>query len=424
MTEITESKLLATQYAYEESLIAHWLKYFNTKIIQSYLKRLRLPAKSLWIQINTARADVDSILESLEELDFNVQTNPYFEDILEVEIEKHDIYLDEKDYPAIIVDRESASGIVLGKDVNTSAVIAADEFKANDTIKIIDRTGYVLAKAKAQVNSNEIASLRQQVVAKVLQSRAKIPPLTELRYYRAGLFTVLSPTQIFAIQSMYMEEKDNILVVSPDRGEVATTIAQLTNYNTPITVIAQNQQHARALRKQVNRMKAKSIRIIVNGFYEFIKQHHDITYTSAYIELPNSRTAIMPTLNSNLTIKRLRRLVKRQKNILTYTFRCLHPNASITYVNHSLDPLENEINYRDIVTKTYYETQSFPNSIRKLKVSEFSTIRELKTDILNDIKFHLKVGTLFIDPLKVQNSGGFIAKFKYTPQRDKKPKLY
>lgn len=420
MSETTPEQL-AKQYSYNQSLINQWLNFFDLKIIQTYLNKLRQPAKSLWLQANTNKIDVDSLIEFLEEMEFKVQASPFFDDVIEIPIEKKDLELDYEAHPAVIVDREAAAGVFLGKDVKTSEVIGVDKFRVNDTVKIIDRTGQILAIGKAMVNSNEISSLTQQVVAKVSKSKAKIPAVTELRYYRRGLFTVLTPTQIFGIKSMYIEKEDNVLVISPDRGDVATTIAHLSNYSVPITVIAQNQNQARAIRKQIERMKAKSVKLIVIPVTEFIKQHHDITYTSVYVELPNSRTAIMPTLNSNLTAKRVKQLAKRQKEILTYIFRCLHPNASITYVNHSLDPLENELLYRDIVTKSYYESQSFPNIIRKNDLSAFSTQRDLKSDIISDIKFHLKIATMFIDPLKIENTGGFIAKLKYSPEVTAQP---
>ena len=407
------SKELVKKYDYADSLLNHWITSFGLDKTLKILEDLRNPFDTIWVQVNTSRIDYDSLFTIFEEMEYSVQKHHLFEDFLEVKVEKRDFFIEDTDIPSVIVDIESSSNISLGKDVQTASVIKKDRFDSGDRVKVIDHTGSIIALGKAQVNSKEIQSLPQMTVVKVTDSPGSIPPLTEMNVYRRGYFNVLTPVQAIGVKSLYLDKLDNVLVISNDRGEVAGYISEITKHKTPITVLAQNELQIKAITRQIKRLKTKAMRLLHIPFLSYLKEMHEMKYSSVFLGLPNSRTAVKPAFSSNLSAGRLREMVKAQTDIITYLYRCLHENASVTYTTHSLDYLENEGVFKKILEKAYYESQSFPEEIRVLQSKNVFESREVPIIDTKAINLDLKNSTIFLDPLETKNIGGFLAKFKF-----------
>jgi 16S rRNA C967 or C1407 C5-methylase (RsmB/RsmF family) len=206
---------------------------------------------------------------------------------------------------------------------------------------------------------------------------------------------------------------DNVLVASSDRGEVACYIAEQTKHKTPITVIATNELQVKAITRQIERIKTKAIRLLHVPFLSFLKEVHEMKYSSVYLGLPNSRTAVKPVFSSNLSAGRLRDMTKLQADTTTYLYRCLNENASVTYTTHSMDYLENEGIFKKILEKAYYESQSFPEELRILQSKKVLKSREVSIIDTKGFKLDIKNSSIFLDPIETNNIGGFLAKFKF-----------
>ncbi|MCG3222110.1 MAG: hypothetical protein H7641_12100 [Candidatus Heimdallarchaeota archaeon] len=407
------SRELVKQYDYADSLLNHWITTFGLDKTLKIIENLRKPYDTIWVQVNKSRIDFDSLRMIFEDMECEVQKHHLFEDFLEVKVEKRDFSIEDPEIPSVIVDIESSSNISLGKDVHTAAIVKNDKFVSGDKVKVLDHTGSIIALGVAEVNSKEIQSLSQMTVVNVSDSLGYIPPITELSVYRRGFFNILTPVQAIGVKSLYLDKMDNILVASSDRGEVACYIAELTNHKTPITVIAQNELQVKAITRQIERVKTKAIRLLHVPFLTFLRERHEMKYSSVYLGLQNSRTAIKPVFSSNLSAGKLREMVKAQTDIVTYLFRCLHENASITYTTHSMDYLENEGIFKKILEKAYYESQSFPEEVRILQTKKVLKAREAPILDTKGISMDLKNSSIFLDPIETGNIGGFLAKFKF-----------
>ncbi|MHA1829831.1 MAG: PUA domain-containing protein, partial [Candidatus Heimdallarchaeaceae archaeon] len=402
---------ISMQYDYKFGIIEHWIKTLGLSKTKEYLETLRKPYNSVWLQVNTSKIDYDSLFTIFDEMEFKVSKHPYFDDFLEIKVEEREAIKDEQ-LPQVTIDREAVPNVALGKDVITATITDFTEFNSGERVKIVDLSGNLIATGIAEVESKEIPALSQRVVVKVTNSLAYIPPLTELRVYRRGYFNILTPIQALGIKSMYLSKKDNVLVMSGDKGDVSCYIAELTNHKVPITVIAINEMQLKALNKQIKRIQTKAIRVLHIPYSSFLKEVHKVKFSSVYVEPPNSRSAVLPSFSSILTIKRLKAYVRYQKQLVNHLYRCLYENASISYVTHSLDVEENEYVFKNVLEKAYYTAQSFPIEIRKLQNRGIFESRK-NIDIIKELyseDYHQS--TIFLDPIKTNNSGGFLAKFK------------
>ncbi len=405
---------IVKKFQYASGLLYHWIESFGLDETLKLLDQLRQPFDSLWVQVNTNRIDFDSLIDIFEEMEFEVNKHPWLEDFIEVKASRKEIEDDILLLSVVKVDRESATTIALGKDVHTASITSHNSFLTGDKVRIMDFAGNIIALGNAMVNSKEILTLKQQVVVKVTDSLGYVPPLTELKEYRKGYFSILSPTQAIGVKSMYLDSKDNILVISSDRGEVAGYIAELTNNKCPITVVAQNKLQLKAIRRQVNRLQNKAIRILHSPLHNLLKEKHEVKYTSVYIEPQNSRTAVIPTFASNLSLKRMEKMSSDQIDVITNLYRLLHKDASISYVTHSIDYLENELVFQKILEKAFYEAQSFPMEIRNLQKKKILSSREIGlTELIKQGK-EQELSTIFINPTAIKNVGGFVSKFKFS----------
>jgi len=409
---------LVKKFLYTSSLLEHWIEVFGLEHTLKLLESLKQPYDSLWVQVNSSRIDFDSLREIFEEMEFETDKHPYLEDFLIVNTERKDFVVGEEEVPAVIVDIESTTQIALGKDVNTASIIGNDNFNPGDKVKVIDRAGSVIALGISQVASTEIPKLPQMTVVKTTDSRGFIPPLTELRVYRRGYFNILTPVQALGVKSLYLESRDNILVVSNDKGDVASYIAEKTDHKCPITVITSNELQLKAITRQLKRINTKAIRIVHSSLVSFLSELQEMKYSSIYFETQNSRTAVKPVFSSNLTLRRMQQMSKKQIKEVNLLYRCLHSNASISYVTHSIDYLENEVVYNNILDKAYYESQSFPEEVRFLQNKKILTARKEIPEQFEDISLEFKNTSLFLDPIETNNIGGFIGKFKFKKKDD------
>ncbi|MCE7741730.1 MAG: hypothetical protein GOP50_04670 [Candidatus Heimdallarchaeota archaeon] len=409
---------LMRKFSYAGSLYEHWIDVFGIEYMFKLIDHLRMPMKSLWIQVNTNKIDFDSLLEIFDDQGFVARKHELFDDFIKVDIEKREF--DDKleeDIPIIKVDHESSTGIALGKDVQTANVTSYDEFNTGDKLCILDGASNLIAKGVADVNSSEILTLPQRNVVSVKDSIAYAPPLTEMRVYRRGYFNILTPIQAIGVKSLPLGMKDNILVMSTDKGNVASYIAELTKNKVPITVVAQNEMQVKAIRKNLERAKSKAIRVHHTSFGAFLNERHELKYTAAYVEPQNSRTAIIPVFSSNLGYGLLKNLAEKQKRIITNLYKCLHKQASIAYVTHSIDYFENEEVFKSISEKAYYKVVKHNEEINKLKEQNKISSREIPKQYAK-IGAKLKKSTIYLDPITTNNSGGFVANFNLKEKLD------
>ena len=408
-TEIDSYDLLR-KFSYSSSLLEHWLEVFGIDYLLKLINYLRMPMKSLWIQVNTNKIDFDSLLEIFYEHDYIAKKHELFEDFIEMDIQQKDFDTQLENLPILRVDHESSTGIALGKDVQTADVTRYDNFETGDKVCVLDGASNVIAKGIAEVNSSEISNLTQRSVVKVKDSLAYAPPLTEMRIYRRGYFNILTPIQAIAVNTMSLGLKDNILVMSNDKGDVASYIAEKTQDKVPITVIAQNEMQTNAIRKNLERSNSKAIRVHRSSFLKFLNEHHEIKYTAVYLEPQNSRTAVIPVFSSNLSFGKLKQFAEKQEKIVTNLYKCLHKETSITYVTHSVDYLENEGVFKSTLEKAYYTNQKHKKIIKKLKDLNKISSRNVSSEYEN-IKEQLQESSIYLDPITTRNSGGFVCNF-------------
>ncbi len=425
---------LADKHHYKRSLMAHMLEYMPKSELDSLLKDLSKPYNSLWVQVNTSRIDIDSLINIFEDSKIFATKNKFFSDILEVKIEKGEIFdKPPDDLPFLYVDREQAQDVMMGKNVLSSGVLQpkTDDpekfFTTGQQIAVVDHVGNFLAYAKALVNSNELANLPLQEVAKIEKSVAYIPPITELQHYRRGYFSILTPVEVVAVNSMYLDDLtslENILVFTTGRGEVASYIAEKTKNKFPVTIVARNKMQSTVIQKQIQRVGNEAVRIVTASPKVFINDTHRMKYTLVYLELPNSKTGLKPVTTSNLDQHRLKSFVKYQHSVITDLYKCLHPNALINYVTHSIDWMENEELFEEITNYSYYEEQGFPRRIRELKKKGYFLSRIERNKERMDTRKIIRhtASSLFIDPREMSNIGGYIAKFKFSPTKVQKKK--
>ncbi len=406
---------LMKKFQYSASLLNHWLEVFDLSKTLELLDGLRSPYNSMWVQVNIRKIDYYSLFDIFEEKGYIARKHPFFDDFIEVEVQKKELSGYSRDLPIIRVDHESTTNIALGRDVQTANIMNHDEFDSGETVCIADYVNNILAVGKTQVKSSEITRLTQKAVVKVSSSLAYAPPITELREYRRGFFSIMSPTQAVGVKSMEFDSKENILVMSTDKGDVANYISEITNYKIPITVLAANEMQVKALRKNVDRTKNKAIRILHRPFLTFVREIPEIKYTSFFIEPQNSRTAVIPVFSSNLGIDRLQQFSENQQKLIGELYRCSHGKASITYITHSIDYLENEEVFQNTLSKAYLDNQELPETIRKLKKSKTIESRT-PPENYKEIEKELDKSTVYLDPLTTNNTGGFIAKFSLKPK--------
>ncbi len=401
---------LIRKFSYSGTLLEHWLHDFGLDYVLKLIDHLRKPMNSLWVQVNTNRIDFDSLLEIFDEREFIAKKHELFDDFIEVEVVNREFDDNLDDLPTVRVDHESSTGIALGKDVQTANVMRYDDFNSGDYVCVVDGASNVLAKGTSEVNSSEISTLTQRSIVRVEESLAYAPPLGEMSTYRRGFFSILSPIQVIGIKSMSLGMKDNILVMSNDKGDVASYIAELTQNKVPITVIAQNDMQVKAVNKTLERSKSKAIRVQKSSFSGFVNHRQETKYTSVYVEPQNSRTAVIPIFSSNLMYGKLRHFAENQNKLVSNLYRCLLKETEITYVTHSIDYLENEGVFKNALSKAYYNNSKLSEVVSRLKKQKKLTSREVP-DLYEGVKDQLETSSIYFDPISNNNSGGFVSNF-------------
>ncbi|MBY8999746.1 MAG: hypothetical protein KGD64_02420 [Candidatus Heimdallarchaeota archaeon] len=412
---------LIDRFLYDPSLLYRWLEDVGIKYTVDLLSALCKPNDSIWVQVNKSKIDFDSLLDIFEDMDIIAEKHPFYDDFIQVKIGVNEFDAEEKLLPMMKVDKESTTSIALGKDVNSTNVTEVNDFSAGDTVRIIDFVGNIIAVGKAEIHSYEVRDKTVRVAAKNIKSLGITPQLTELMVYRRGYFSILTPVQALSVKSAYFKPEDNILVMTRDKGEVASYIAELTDNKYPITFIVSDKLQLKAARRQIERTKSKAVRIIKRTIAQFINEIPEVKYSSVFLEPQNSRTAVMPTFSSNLGVSKLLKMVTKQKEIITDLYRYLYDSATITYFTHSVDVSENEEVFNHIMSRAYYQDHQFSSEIKKLQKNKIFSHRELKEDISGDYSYEHKSSTIFLDPVKTNNTGGYIASFKFgKPEKNKK----
>ncbi|MEM0084907.1 MAG: RsmB/NOP family class I SAM-dependent RNA methyltransferase [Candidatus Methanomethylicia archaeon] len=340
MSEEDINKLSETS-GFPKDILSYLSNFFNFTKLKSIITYLTLPPKFYSIRVNTLKADVDEVYNSLEKKGIDVLYHPKLNEALLIKL-KGPFKICKKG-KIVIADKNAAESVYIGADLYAPGVLSAENVKKGDLVTITDERGYLIANGIAMQDEKEIFSNRKGIAVKVLESVYHSAPIRNLDEYNQGkIYEQSIPAML---TSIILESNPGEVIVDmcAAPGGKTTHIAQLTSNNAKIYAFDNSISKLNKLKENIERLGVKNVNVV---FADSRYLHIDYPYLKAdkvLLDPPCSALGVRPKLFERKSVKDILACAKYQMQFFKSATEILKKGGVLVYSTCTITPDENEL---------------------------------------------------------------------------------
>ena len=178
--------------------------------------------------------------------------------------------------------------------------------------------------------------------------------ITKLPGFAAGLFTIQDICATKAAELLNPEAGWSILDLCAAPGTKTTQLAELTKDKSSIIATDIDSRRLERLRENIQRLKLKSIRIIKYDQLKDEQVKRNGPFDCVLLDVPCSNTGVLakrPEVRFRITKGAIKKLVKRQADLLKKAAEVLKPDGKICYSTCSIQRAENSLLIKEFLQK-------------------------------------------------------------------------
>ncbi len=192
---------------YDEGVLSALRRVYGSSL-GDFLSALSVPSRRLYVRVNTLRADVGEVVDSLRARGLRVGVDEELEEAIYFVVEgPFDV---EELELKVFVDKFAAESVYLGANLYAPGVVDCDERVARGSeVSIVGPGGIVVGVGVAEMSCSEMLEAERGLAVRVVKSVFRAPPIRELEEFDKG---ILYPQ---SLPAMYASR-----VLDPKPGEV------------------------------------------------------------------------------------------------------------------------------------------------------------------------------------------------------------
>ncbi len=324
----------------DERLIENLSSVFGDRL-KSIIEALRKPPGRYYVRVNTLKASINDVYESLLSRGFEVYKDCLVRDALYFRVKGPNRL--PVACKVVVADKYASESVYQGADLYAPGVVRADGvFKGNEVL-ITTPHGEPVGWGIAEIDGCEMVKCNYGLAVRVLRSVYETPKIQNLKEYRSGLIFDQSLPAI--ITSIVLDPKPGEVIVDmcAAPGGKTTHIAQLTGDNALVLAFDNSNRRINRLRREVCRVGANCIRVFkadsryLDVYYPWIKADRIL------IDPPCSTIGVRPKLQDVKTYRIVKALADYQKQFIKVAAKIVKDGGVIVYSTCTITPEENEL---------------------------------------------------------------------------------
>jgi len=310
--ELTFRFSAAVQRAFQEVYENGWI---------NALRALMMPTKRYFLRVNTLKADVEDVIETLASRGYKFKQLNYIEEAIYMNIEAGE-ELPRPD-KFIVADRWAAENVLQGANLYIPGVLKyPPDLEKGDIIGVTDDDGLLVGVGVAEVSAIELRRKRKGVAVRMTHPVFKAPSTAELPEWKAGLVYPQSLPSIIASRVFDPQPGEVIVDMCAAPGGKLTHIAALTNDRAKIYGFDKSGRKVNALRELLKRMGIRNVIVAKMDTRYIDLKLPQLEADRVIIDPPCSALGVRPKLAANYTREEL-------ANFYTYQIQFLMPASKI-----------------------------------------------------------------------------------------------
>ena len=340
---------LSKKYSFSIAVVETLFQMYRSRTVR-ILEKLKTPSPRYFIRGNTLREDIEIIIERLEAYGLEVEQDPDVPEALSMHVEGPlDLPETSKN---VVADRIAAESVMQGADLYAPGVVNCKGISKNDILTIIDDLGNPVAVGKAQMNEQEILTLRSGLAVETIISKYRVPSIRHLSEYADGLIYVQSLPAILTSRILNPRQDERIIDLCSSPGGKLSHIAQLMKNKGNLIAVDRSSRKMKRIRSNLNRLRIKNVKFLQEDSRYLDLKFPELKADRILIDPPCSALGLRPRLSCNIRQNELSSFPAYQIQFFRPATKLLKDGGTILYSTCTLPLSENE-QLIDKVTEEY-----------------------------------------------------------------------
>lgn len=325
---------------------------------------------------------------------------------------------------SVVVRRKASIEASMGASIVSGDIIQMGDIEAQQEVVIQNLHYEIVGYGISEMSSEEISRSPGRIAIRTLEGRYDQFRANDLKRYRNGYYLISTLPRILGVRILKFRKKDksNVLVVSQDNGETAVAIMDKAPENTHIAIFIRNSNHKKAVMSTLERVgiSPDRVKFIEDNLDKYAKSRPRRKFTHFFLEFPSSETGMRPNPFVNLEEKSIIQYARTQFQGLRAISLIGEDEAQIAYVNHALDPTENQEIILQSFRQGYFSPLVLPEDLKEQYPLDIYALPEIPTISQSSVLDISKIRKedsyascwLNVHPLKHKSHAGFVAYFE------------
>jgi predicted RNA-binding protein (TIGR00451 family) len=345
----TQIEQLSKRFSFSIVAVETLYQMYGSRTVK-ILERLKIPSPRYFIRGNTLIEDIEITIERLEASGLEVEQDPSVPEALSMSVEgPFDLPETSKN---IVADRIAAESVMQGANLYAPGVVNCKSISKNDILTVIDNLGNPVAVGKAQMNEQEILTLRSGLAVETVISKYQVPDIRHLNEYTDGLIYVQSLPAILASRILNPRQDETIIDLCSSPGGKISHIAQLMKNRGNLIAIDRSPRKMKRIRSNLNRLRIKNVKLMQEDSRYLDLKFPELKADRILIDPPCSALGLRPRLSCNIRQNELSSFPAYQIQFFRPAVKILKEGGTILYSTCTLTLSENE-QLIDRVTEKY-----------------------------------------------------------------------
>ena len=342
MTETVSAPPSESQFSLE---VQQYLSnLFGVERTQRLATALREPGSYFFLRTNTLRITKEVLVDKLEEV--NITAIIPDSELDAVAIPIHPVGSVPRYKHLVVADKVASENVLLGSHLFFPGVKRTDTFERGSKVTVVNLHGHIVGSGVAQVASKKMHSKQHGIAVKITEPYYRIPSISELDAYKAGLFYSQSLPAMLVAPILAPQSDEIIIDFCAAPGGKTTHLAQILNNQGRIIAVDRSLRRIDQLISEIQRLGVTCVTPFVGRAKEFVAQHPSIQADRVLVDPPCTALGVRPKLYDDTTIARIHSTASYQRDILRSAVQVLRPGGNLVYSTCTLTVEENEQNVK------------------------------------------------------------------------------
>lgn len=324
---------------YRKDLLEMMVEIYGDRTA-SVLEALMRPPKHYAIRVNTLKAEVGEVVESLAADGVRCTRSELVPEAVLIEVEGP--FQVERHGKQVVARKGAAESVMMGSKLYGPGVLRTDNYRLGSRVYITDIYDHVVGSGVAVMPPKRTSDVTKGMAVDVVESVYRLPPLRESGLYAAGKMREQSLPAMITTRELDPKPGEVIVDMCAAPGGKSMHAAQLMCGEGKVYAFDHSERRLAALRSDAEALGATNIVVECMDSRFLKKERPEIVADRVLVDPPCSALGVRPKLYEDRTLEEVIGSARYQVQFLKAAKEVVAPGGTVVYSTCTLSIAENE----------------------------------------------------------------------------------